>query len=250
MTEYDARESEQGRNDVTRGAEALFPASVILVERFHDIPDGRLPDGLFPEERRLVDRAVDRRRREFTTARICAREALRRLGRPAVPVPRGPSGAPLWPAGVLGSITHCEGYRAAAVATAGPVTGLGLDAEPNLPLADAAMLPLISLPAERRHLAEITADPATAADGAEVHWERLLFSAKESVYKAWNPMTDRRLGFADAEITFSPGDGTFRALPTVRGHGGERGFDGTWQLRAGILLTAVTVVSDAGGERP
>ncbi|MFC8270096.1 4'-phosphopantetheinyl transferase [Streptomyces cinereoruber] len=262
MTKYDASESDRGRSGVTRGVGDLFPASVILVERFHDVLDGRLsdgpllntlrPDGLFPEERGLVDRAVDRRRREFTTARICAREALRLLGHSPVPIPRGPSGAPLWPAGVLGSITHCEGYRAAAVTMAGRITGLGFDAEPNLPLADPAMLPLISLPSERRHLSDLAADSGAhtgvggyaAPDNAEVHWERLLFSAKESVYKAWNPIAGRRLGFADAEITFSPGDGTFRALPTIQGHGWETGFDGTWQLRDGILLTAVTIVSN------
>ncbi|WP_405845207.1 4'-phosphopantetheinyl transferase [Streptomyces platensis] len=83
---------------------------MVHVELFHAVSDD-----LFPEESQVIALAVDKRRREFTTARSCAREALRRLGHPTVPIPRGRSGAPLWPAGVVGSITHCQGYRSAAV---------------------------------------------------------------------------------------------------------------------------------------
>ncbi|MFJ1647626.1 4'-phosphopantetheinyl transferase [Streptomyces sp. NPDC088258] len=234
MTTGNVRGSGSSPTGGVRGAGHLFPASVVHVELFHDVPDD-----LFPEERQLVAQAVDKRLREFTTARSCAREALRRLGHPAVPIPRAPSGAPVWPAGVVGSITHCEGYRAAAVAGSADTAWLGLDAEPNLPLADRSILSLISLPGERRHLAEL------AAARAEVHWERLLFSAKESVYKVWSPMAGRRLDFGDAEVDFSPEDGTFRARATAPGAEGVRIFHGRWQLRDGILLTAVTV-----GRRP
>lgn len=75
-----------------------------------------------------------RRQREFATARSCARTALARLGVPPVPVLASPRGAPRWPAGVVGSITHCDGYRAAAVAYTRDVVSLGIDAEPDEPL--------------------------------------------------------------------------------------------------------------------
>ena len=54
---------------------------------------------------------------------------------------------PLWPAGVVGSITHCDGYRAAAVARATDLATVGIDAEPHEPLPD-GVLAAIALPAE------------------------------------------------------------------------------------------------------
>src|SRR5581483_11983056 len=94
---------------------------------------------LFPAEEAVLARAVDKRRREFTTARGCARAALARLGLPPAPIPRGPKGEPQWPDGVMGTITHCDGYRAAAVARARDVVTLGIDAEPAGPLPDGVL---------------------------------------------------------------------------------------------------------------
>ena len=98
---------------------ALPPAGIAAVEAFDD----DIPARLFPEEEALVARSVDKRRREFTTARRCAREALARLGVPPAPILPGERGAPRWPAGVVGSMTHCAGYRAAAVARPAPTCG-------------------------------------------------------------------------------------------------------------------------------
>ncbi|MEU2758298.1 MULTISPECIES: 4'-phosphopantetheinyl transferase family protein [Streptomyces] len=62
---------------------------------------------LYPQEARIVERAVALRKREFATTRRCAREALARLGLPPVPILSDRHGAPRWPEGVLGSLTHC-----------------------------------------------------------------------------------------------------------------------------------------------
>ena len=67
---------------------------------------------LFPEEERVVANAVAARRRDYTTVRTCARACLERLGYPPVPILPGVGGAPSWPAGVQGSMTHCIGYAA------------------------------------------------------------------------------------------------------------------------------------------
>src|SRR6516225_8640665 len=91
----------------------------------------RWQPGLFPAEEPAVRTAGPRRRAEFTAGRRCAREALARLGLPAAPVLAGRAGEPRWPAGVTGSITHCAGYRACAVARTADVTALGIDAEPD-----------------------------------------------------------------------------------------------------------------------
>ncbi|HEY6480768.1 MAG TPA: 4'-phosphopantetheinyl transferase, partial [Streptosporangiaceae bacterium] len=110
--------------------EEILPPSVAAAEEFGDRPDAVL----FPEEEAVIGRAIEKRRREFTTARACARAALARLGQPPVAILPGERGAPGWPPGIVGSITHCAGYRAAAVARVSQVLAIGLDAEPDLPL--------------------------------------------------------------------------------------------------------------------
>ena len=214
----------------------ILPAVVASAEAFDDAPDA----ALFPAEEALIARAVQKRRREFATGRHCAREALGRLGIGPVPILPGQGGAPQWPPGIVGSITHCAGYRAAAVARAGEVLTIGLDAEPAewLP---AEVLGLVALPDERHRLLDL----ARAEPG--VCWDRLLFSAKESVYKAWFPLTRRWLGFADADITINAADGTFEARLLVPGPESSgvppTGFTGRWVIAGGMILTAITVLA-------
>ena len=80
--------------------EQILPPAVAVAEAFGDQADA----GLLPGEEAAIARAVPKRRREFATARACAREALAQLGEPPVPILRGASGAPLWPAGVAGRV--------------------------------------------------------------------------------------------------------------------------------------------------
>jgi len=214
--------------------EAILPSCVSAVEALEDVTDAVL----FPEEKRAVGGAVEKRMREFTTARVCARAALERLGFPAGPIPTGGRGEPLWPAGVVGSITHCDGYRACAVARSSEVVTVGIDAEPNAPLPD-GLLEDIARPEELPNLRRL------GWETPEVHWDRLEFSAKESVYKAWFPLTKRWLGFDDAMIAFDPVAGTFIARLLVPGpqldDGPLRGFHGRWVVRDGIIATGIAV---------
>jgi 4'-phosphopantetheinyl transferase EntD len=169
----------------------LVPDGVVAVEW---AGPGGPAEPLLPDEAPLVARAVEKRRREFTTGRDCARRALRALGLPPVAVPAGPDREPIWPAGVAGSITHCAGYCAAAVGWRDAVGSFGIDAEVHRPL-PAGVEELVCTPAERRWL-------RTAPAGVE--WGTVLFSAKESLYKAWFPLTRRWLGFEDAELAIDP----------------------------------------------
>ncbi|GAA2356582.1 4'-phosphopantetheinyl transferase family protein [Streptomyces carpaticus] len=215
----------------------LLPPEVSAVEMFGD-PDGT-PD-LFPEEAAVVARAVPRRRQEFATVRACARTALERIGGPRVPLLPGERGAPGWPPGFIGSMTHCTGYRAAVVAAAGRgLASLGVDAEPHEALRDPGVVEMVTLPGEREHLAKL------AASHPRVRWERLLFSAKESVYKAWFPLTGRWLGFEEARIAFDPDAGAFTAELLVPGPVVDgvpiRRFAGRWLVRDGLLVTAIAV---------
>ncbi|HEY4461399.1 MAG TPA: 4'-phosphopantetheinyl transferase superfamily protein [Streptosporangiaceae bacterium] len=214
--------------------DAILPAEVTAVEAFGDVPGGTL----FPAEEAAIARAVDKRRREFSTGRACAHAALVKLGLPPAPILRGPHGAPVWPDGVVGSITHCDGYRAAAVARAEDVLTVGLDAEPDRALPD-GVLDRISVAEERAWLRETGARPPG------VSWDRLLFSAKESVYKAWFPLAGRWLGFEEAVITIDPSAGVFTARLVVPGPviGGQplTGFSGRWSAGHGLVMTAIAV---------
>ncbi|AWE53360.1 4'-phosphopantetheinyl transferase [Streptomyces nigra] len=198
---------------------------------------------LYPEEEAVVARAVDKRRREFTAVRSCARRAMVKLGVPPRAVLPGERGAPGWPPGLIGSMTHCDGYAAAALARAADLASLGIDAETHQPLPD-GVLDAVALPAETERLRRL------AAEHPAIHWDRLLFSAKESVYKAWFPLTGRWLDFSEADIDISAGDtdpraGRFGARllvpgPVVGGRRIER-FEGRWTVGRGLMATAVTV---------
>lgn len=214
--------------------EAILPCEVVSEDTREDPPDAML----FPEEEARLARAVEKRRREFTTARVCARRAMARLGLPPAPVLPGPHGEPLWPPGVVGSMTHCAGYRGAALARSGEVIAIGIDTEPNDVLPDGVLRHIATKDEERWVPELMRAHPG-------VHWDRLLFSAKESVYKAWFPLAQRWLGFEDATLTVDPVGGTFVARllvpgPTVAGRP-LTGFSGRWLVRDGLVLTAIAL---------
>lgn len=218
----------------------ILPPEVAVAEVFGDVLDVEL----FPEAEEIVANAVDKRRREFTTARACAREALVKLGLPPpVPIVPGLRGAPQWPAGVVGSITHCAGYRASAVARDHEVVTIGLDAEPHDRLPP-RVLDAVSSERERARLA------ALSAERPEVCWDRMLFCIKESTYKAWFPLTRRWLGFEDACVDIDPAGRTFTARllvagPVVNG-AAVTGFASRWLVGDGLIVTAIAVTTAPG----
>ncbi|MPY64142.1 4'-phosphopantetheinyl transferase family protein [Streptomyces spongiae] len=226
--------------------EELLPESVVVVEAYGDDASraaaGAEGASLFPEEEAVIAKAVPKRRKEFTAVRACARSAMEKLGVPAQAVLPGERGAPAWPDGLVGSMTHCEGYCAAALVRATDLVSLGIDAEPHLPLPD-GVLDAIALPTEETRLRRLNTDRPS------VHWDRLLFSAKESVYKAWFPLTAQWLDFSEADIDViadrDAGSGTFHARLLVPGPvvGGHRigSFEGRWTVRRGLVATAVSV---------
>ncbi len=216
---------------------AVLPdiAGLVYAELFHDPPELEP----MPEERALIARSVDTRRSEFVTARHCARMALEKLGVPPAPILKGDKGEPQWPDGVVGSLTHTRGYRGAVVGRSAVVRSVGIDAEPHDVLPD-GVLNAISLPAERH---EIGALPTG------LHWDRILFCAKEATYKAWFPLTSRWLGFEDAHITFEvdatgvTGSFVSRILidPAARSGPPLAELAGRWSVADGLALTAIVL---------
>ncbi|WP_069167723.1 4'-phosphopantetheinyl transferase Npt [Nocardia altamirensis] len=216
--------------------ENILPAGVASAELL-DYPEDLKAH---PAEEHLIAKAVEKRRRDFIGARYCARLALEELGEPPVAIGKGERGAPIWPRGIVGSMTHCDGYRAAALAHKMRFRSVGIDAEPHAVLPE-GVLDSVSLPPEREWLRTTTS----------LHLDRLLFCAKEATFKAWWPLTSRWLGFEDAHITFEikdssadSGHGTFHSKLLVPGQTNDGGaplvsFDGRWMIADGFILTAI-----------
>jgi len=148
--------------------------------------------------------AVASVRRASGAARIVARRLLADLGAEAsVELPRLASGAPSWPPGFVGSLAHDEAVAVAAVARSGALRSVGIDVEPALPL-PAELLDLVAGPAERD---EIAGDLIEA---------RLLFCAKEAVYKATNPLDGAFLEHRDVEVRLRSGTASTRTGRSLR----------------------------------
>lgn len=188
---------------------------------------------LFPEEEQTLTRATVDRLHEFRTARGCAREALDRLGVMPAAIPVAASRAPVWPPRFVGSITHCRGYRAAAVAREADVVAIGIDAEENLPLLEGVDSVVFSS-AERAGLARLSGPHA---------WDRLLFSAKESLYKAWFQMTGSPLPYPEVAVRLSSqGSFTVDLSEEARRTVGHE-MVCRWTAERGLLITSVVIPS-------
>ena len=219
----------------------LLPPAVAAVESAGHLPEpGPV---LFPVEEAVMHTAGPRRRAEFAAGRLCARAALARLGVPAAPILPGPAGQPRWPAGVTGSITHCAGYRACAVARTTEVAAIGIDAEPDAEL-PARLIETVATGSERawisRHAA--TRPGGTGAGPRAVCWDRLLFSAKEAAGKLWYPLTGQWPGFRETVIGLAT-TGTFTVcLPGPGPEAGDRPatrLTGRWLASGGLIVTAI-----------
>ncbi|MGH8047329.1 MAG: 4'-phosphopantetheinyl transferase family protein [Chthoniobacterales bacterium] len=213
--------------------EALLPSNVTVVEKHELVSDF----SLHAEEVSALGEANSKRREEFTTARACAREALERIGFPNIAVPAGPKGEPIWPHGVTGSITHCEGFYACALARSSAPLAIGIDTEINQPLPAGVLHDV----ADNREAGRMN---SLSQMLPSVSWDRVLFSAKESVYKAWFPLANAWLGFEDAAVTIDPTENTFRARLLVQGPSIDgtpvRGFKGRWSANEHFIATAVS----------
>lgn len=207
----------------------LFPLDVAIAES-----DPRLPSTpLLPDEECFVRDAGDGRRREFTAGRSAARRALSALGRPAAPIPAGGDRAPVWPEGVVGSISHCETLCLAAVASAQTYWAIGIDVEPAEALPE-EILDTVCSPAEIAWLET----RRTAERGL---WARAIFSVKECAYKCQYPVTGRLIDFHAFEVAID--GGLFSATFTANvgmfcdGHSlhGRIGFSSTHIVTASVL---------------
>jgi len=175
-------------------------------------------------------RMSPRRYAEYSAGRAHARQALGQLGVDSPVVGVGPGRAPRWPAGFVGSISHAGDLVLAVAAPSSRIRAIGVDVEQAVPL-DPDLVERVCRPGE------LAAPGPTAGSPART---KLIFSAKESVYKCMAPATGVFLEFEDVELLFEAGVDRFRA----RGHGPARGLivpatlTGAFAVAGGYWLTA------------
>jgi 4'-phosphopantetheinyl transferase EntD len=145
---------------------------------------------LMPEEAAAFATSVVAVRRASGAARIVARQLLAQVGLPGCALPKASSGAPIWPNGVVGSMSHNSRVAVAAVAMRRDFSALGIDVEPAEAL-PSDLLDVVVTPHERANIDE---DP---------YQGRLLFATKEAVYKAVYPLDQTFLDHHDVEVSLT-----------------------------------------------
>jgi 4'-phosphopantetheinyl transferase EntD len=151
----------------------------------------------------LSPQAVKHRQQEFCLGRAAAHEALNSLlGQSIQPILKGSRGEPLWPEGIVGAITHSQGIAVAAVSHAKLSMGLGIDIERINRRVSRGISRHICLPAEEDWIRAQESEAAVRLI--------MLFSAKESIFKACYPLEKVFLNYRDAELSWEPVDQEFR----------------------------------------
>ncbi|MEW8505978.1 MAG: 4'-phosphopantetheinyl transferase superfamily protein [Candidatus Thiodiazotropha sp.] len=177
----------------------LFPSQVVLV----NATDEMWKTPLCSEEERLIEGSVKKRQREFRAGRNAAHTALKQLDAPPGPLLRNENRKPIWPSGFLGSISHCDDSCVAACVVEDDLVSLGIDVEPLKPLSP-GIARYIDTDRERQFMERHPELP-----------RRLIFSAKESLYKCYHPLIERFFGFQSVDLEIDPSSGQFRFKPTA-----------------------------------
>jgi 4'-phosphopantetheinyl transferase EntD len=188
-----------GDADIAAALARLVPAGVLIGHRRIAVGDEH---ALLEAEAMPFATCALKVRRQSGAARIVARRLLRALGEPKVALPRSASGAPVWPSGIVGSIAHDDEVAVATVVRSGCLRSLGIDVEPAHAL-PRELVPIVATATER------------ARYGTPVLESRLLFCAKEAVFKALYPLCGLFLDFHDIEIYLDTGSARVRDAHTV-----------------------------------
>ncbi|GAA5629104.1 4'-phosphopantetheinyl transferase Npt [Brucella sp. NBRC 12953] len=168
----------------------LCPEGISLGYRRVEPGDARFL--LAEEQRSIVTKSLPRRD-QSGAARFVARQLLADRGMAEMAIGRAPSGAPVWPQTIVGSLAHDDMVAVAAIGSAADYQALGVDVEPAMGLPE-------EIRALVRHKADRTPESAESA-----LMDRLLFCAKEAVYKAVFPLDRVMLNYEDICVDFVKG---------------------------------------------
>jgi len=158
-------------------AAVVFPVTEVSLLDFQRF-------GIRPPERLM--NMVMKRRCEYLAGRISAKTALEQLGVYDQQVIRGDSGCPVWPQGIVGSVTHTDSLAISCVSKVDHVKALGVDAEGILTCELANELaPQLLTAQDKRYSSSLPFN----------YFVTLIFSAKEAIYKALYPSVGVFFGF-------------------------------------------------------
>ena len=159
---------------------------------------------LLPEEQAIAESFGSKKRRaEFTMGRIYAHGTLSRFGLESEPILRNTeTREPTWPDSVWGSITHSAGFAAVAVGLKKEIKGVGIDLESFSRSVNFNIRRLVCVDSELEWLESLPTKQANRA-------LRIIFSAKESIFKCLYPSTKTYLTFKDAAVTINETENNF-----------------------------------------
>ncbi|WP_162528253.1 4'-phosphopantetheinyl transferase family protein [Gemmobacter caeruleus] len=198
-------------------ARALLPRAVGL-----GVTDPRGDHPAFPGE---TATGLPQRLAEFRAGRAALRLAMAEIGLPPLPVPMGEDRAPVWPPGMIGSISHSADLCLAAVTVPSPLRGIGVDLEPALPL-DPALRPVV-LRAEEQ--------------GVTDHQAKLVFAAKEAAYKAQYGISRTLFDFHVLSVRLEDGRFEARFREEITPFPSDFTLRGRWAEIEGHFLCVVTL---------
>ncbi len=159
------------------------------------------PETLLPEEKKFIEGCILKRQEEFATGRWCAREALKKLGMPSENILTGNEGEPLWPDGICGSIAHTHKAFCSVAALSSEYLSIGIDIEDiQRNITDGAAKFIVNND-EFNWLKQ--------TGGKKEEYIKLIFSAKESIFKLFYPIIKRRFSFSVISLLPPTKDGHF-----------------------------------------
>ena len=148
----------------------------------------------FPDK---LSKAVNKRQADYLAGRALVNRAFAALELPPQTVNSGPDRAPIWPEGVTGSISHTS-TSCACILSRNTDLRIGIDIETDLSARGDKAVRKIALRDDERRLIDAQANT--------LHLPALIFSAKETLFKALYPIVQDFFGFDCAQIKTLPGD--------------------------------------------
>lgn len=212
-------------------AQGIFPDGVEVSIAF----PWDAPDDLWPEEAACLPKALDKRLREFAAGRRAARVAMRALGHPANAILHGADRAPVWPEGLVGSISHTDDLCLSALASASRFSSLGLDLEEDADLPCEIWQDVCTI-TERAWL-------SVQPEAMRGRLARLIFCAKECAYKLQYPTSGQMLDFDAFEITLDLETCQFEATLTrpVPNFAERTRFSGRFATGMNMIMTGMAL---------
>lgn len=193
---------------------------------------------LIGDEVLAIEQVSPARAREFGAGRAAAHAAMELLGHVPRPVLQGEDRAPVWPVGLKGSITHTDRDCLAVVTDAPEIAALGLDLEPMSPL-EPSLWPVVCTMVEMQWLAGL-------GPSQRGHFAKLIFCAKEAVYKAQYQISRTMLDFQALELSFDLSTSRFSARFRVDAPGFKAGavIPGRFAILTNCVFSVVELDAD------